>query len=88
MKKVARNFKDDTDGGDLSGVKYAIVAANNHNAGFAPRTVIIFRQLLGLDEVKRGDGFIGTDDLEKEEDVDASRRAIKTKQTSLSDFWR
>jgi hypothetical protein len=28
--------------------------ANNHYAGFGPDTVNIFRQLLGLDEIKWG----------------------------------
>src|ERR671919_2537683 len=52
MKKVARNFRRDSNtGGDMSGVKFSIVAANNHYAGFGPGTVNIFRQLLGLEEV-------------------------------------
>jgi hypothetical protein len=34
MKKVARNFKDDTKEGNLSNVRFAIIAANNHYAGF------------------------------------------------------
>jgi uncharacterized protein YecE (DUF72 family) len=88
MKKVARNFKDDTDEGKLSGVKFAIVAANNHYAGFGPGTVNIFRQLLGLDELKWGDELVATDDLEKEDDVNRDKRVIKTKQTSLSDFFK
>ena len=52
MKNVARNFKDDTNEEKVSGAKYAIVAANNHYAGFALGTVNIFRQLIGLGEVK------------------------------------
>lgn len=39
MKKVTRNFKDDTDRGNMSGVKFSIVTANNHYAGFGPGTV-------------------------------------------------
>jgi len=39
MKKVARNFKKDSDESDLSGVRFSIVAANNHYAGFGPGTV-------------------------------------------------
>jgi uncharacterized protein YecE (DUF72 family) len=47
MKKVARNFKEDgSNEGNLSNVKLAIVAANNHYAGFGPGTVNIFRLLL------------------------------------------
>ena len=70
MRKVARNFKRDSNvGGNISGVKFSIVAANNHYAGFGPGTVNIFRQLLGLEELKWGDEFIGTDDLEKDDEV-------------------
>ena len=69
--------------------RYAIVAANNHYAGFGPGTVNIFRQLLGLDEVKWGDEFVSSDDLEKDDVIEMDkRRPIKTKQTSLSDFWQ
>ena len=87
MKKVARNFKKDPDKSDLSGVRFSIVAANNHYAGFGPGTVNIFRQLLGLEEVKWGDEFIGSDDLEKEDDMGTNKQVIKAKQTSLSDFF-
>jgi hypothetical protein len=88
MKKITRNFKDDTNEGKLSGVRFSIVAANNHFAGFGPGTVNIFRQLLGLEELKWGDGFIGTDDLEKDDEVSTNKRVIKSKQTSLSDFLK
>ena len=88
MKNVARNFKRDSNvGGNMSGAKFSIVAANNHYAGFGPGTVNIFRQLLDLEEVKWGDDFISTDDLEIESDVGTNKRLIKTKQTSLSDFF-
>ena len=88
MKNVARNFKRDSNvGGNMSGAKFSIVAANNHYAGFGPGTVNIFRQLLDLEEVKWGDDFISTDDLERECDVGTNKRLIKTKQTSLSDFF-
>ena len=88
MKNIARNFKRDSNvGGNMSGAKFSIVAANNHYAGFGPGTVNIFRQLLDLEKVKWGDDFISTDDLEKEGDVGTNKRLIKTKQTSLSDFF-
>jgi uncharacterized protein YecE (DUF72 family) len=86
MKKVARNFKKDSNKSNLSGVKFSIVAANNHYAGFGPGTVNIFRQLIGLEEVKWGDEYVSTDDLEKGGNTSANKRLIKTKQTSLSDF--
>ena len=41
--------------------------ANNHYAGFVTGTVKIFRQLLGLEEVKWGNDFIATNDLDKED---------------------
>ena len=86
MKKVARNFMKDSHDGNLSKVKFSIVAANNHYAGFGPGTVNIFRQLIGLEEIKWGDEYISTDNLEKGSDTSANKRLIKTKQTSLSDF--
>ncbi|HYZ59704.1 MAG TPA: DUF72 domain-containing protein [Nitrososphaeraceae archaeon] len=88
MKKVARNFKDDNNEGKLIGARYAIVAANNHYAGFGPGTVNIFRQLIGLEEVKWGDEFIQTEDLDAKVDVGSKKQVIRTKQTSLSDFLK
>jgi len=88
MKKLARNFRGDSNEGNLSKVRFAIVAANNHYAGFGPGTVNIFRQLLGLEEVKWGDEIVATNDLEKEEDVGKDKHVIKSKQTSLSDFFK
>jgi len=88
MKKVAGNFRKDSDEYKLSGVKFSIVAANNHYAGFGPGTVNIFRQLLGLQEVKWGDDYVSTDDLEKDDDMSTSKHVFKTKQTSLSDFLK
>lgn len=90
MKKVARNFKKDSNESNLSGVRFSIVAANNHYAGFGPGTVNVFRQLLGLEEVKWGDEIVMIDSqaAEKEDDDDYNHNAtiIKTKQTNLSDF--
>jgi hypothetical protein len=65
-------------------LRHAIVSANNHYAGFSPGTVNIFRQLLGLEEVKWEDEYVMTVDnpAGKENDGhDAS--LIKTKQTNL-----
>jgi hypothetical protein len=88
MKKVASNFKKDPAESNLSGVRFSIVAANNHYAGFGPGTVNIFRQLIGLEEVKWGDEFIRTEDLDTKVDVGSKKRVIRTKQTSLSDFLK
>ena len=88
MKKVARNFRKNSDGNNLSGVKFSIVAANNHYAGFGPGTVNIFRQLLGLEELKWGDEYVSKNDLEKGDDPNLKNRVINPKQTSLSDFLK
>jgi hypothetical protein len=50
-------------------VRYAIVAANDHYAGFAPGTVDIFRQMLNLDEVKWEHEYVSTDALGEEGDA-------------------
>jgi uncharacterized protein YecE (DUF72 family) len=86
MKRVARNFRKDSDEGNLSGVRFSIVAANNHYAGFGPGTVNMFRQLIGLEEVKWGEGIVATEDLEREDENSTKKGVIKTKQKSLSDF--
>jgi hypothetical protein len=78
--KVAHNFKKDYNERNLSGVRFSIVAANNHYAGFGPGTVNIFRHL--IEEVKWGDAYVLTDDLEKGNDTSANKRLIKTKQVS------
>jgi hypothetical protein len=88
MKKVARNFRKDSDAYNLSKVRFSIIAANNHYAGFGPRTVNIFRQLIGLEEVKWDDGIATTDDVDNEVKSGTGKRAIKTKQTSLSDYLK
>jgi uncharacterized protein YecE (DUF72 family) len=89
MKKVARNFSERNDQGNMSGVRFSIVAANNHYAGFGPGTVNIFRQLIGLEDVKWGDDYATIDNQEENEDkIGTNKRVIKTKQTSLSDFFQ
>ena len=77
-----------SDESNLSGVRFSIVAANNHYAGFGPDTVNIFRQLVGLEEVRWRDEYVMADDLAGKEDDDYNYNAtlIKTKQTNHSDF--
>lgn len=70
----------------MSGVKFSIVAANNHHAGFGPDTVNIFRQLIDLEEVKWGEEYILKNDLETD-GID-SKMNKRVMQTSLSDFWK
>lgn len=53
-----------------------------------PSLTVIFRQLLGLEQVKWGDEFITTNDLDREDKTVGDKRLIKTKQTSLSDFLK
>jgi uncharacterized protein YecE (DUF72 family) len=65
------------------GVKHAIIAANNHYAGFGPGTVNIFRNMLGLPEAKWHE--------EEEEEQQQQQQQQKhssndLKQRSLSDF--
>jgi hypothetical protein len=49
----------------MSGVKFSIVAANNHYTGFGLVTVNIFRQLIGLEEANWRDKSVTTEDLGK-----------------------
>ena len=87
MWKVARNFKKDSDESNLSGGRFSIVAANNHYAGFGPGKVNIFRQLLGLEEMKWGDEQeVKQAGKEDDDDYNHKTTLIKTKQTNLSDF--
>jgi hypothetical protein len=87
MQKVTHNLKRETNEGNLTDIKLAIVAANNHYEIFAPGTVNILRQLLGMEELKWGDRYLTTDDLRKDDDGSTNNRLIKTRQTNLSDFF-
>ena len=82
MKKVTRNFKDGTDRGNMSCIKFSIVTANNHYAGFGPGTVNIFRQLIGIEEVKWRDEYVMADDLAGKEDDDYNYNATLIKKPS------
>jgi uncharacterized protein YecE (DUF72 family) len=57
-------------------IKLAIVAANNHYAGFGPGTANIFRNILGLAEAK----------WEDKEAEDKELGPTHEKQRTLSDF--
>ena len=60
--------------------KLAIIAANNHYAGFGPGTVNVFRNMLGLPESK-------WEDKGGEQDQETSpQRDMDSKQSTLSDF--
>ena len=58
----------------------AIIAANNHYAGFGPGTANVFRNMLGLPEAK-------WEDTGKEQEQEASPYGdVDVKQSTLSDF--
>ena len=63
----------------LDRLNLAIVAANNHYAGFGPRTANILRKMLELSEVTWNDVEIPDT---------GARISSNTKQTSLSDFLK
>ena len=73
MQKWAENIKAVQD----ERIRLAIIAANNHYAGFGPGTANIFRNMLGLPEAKRED---------KGEQQQAGYRAPDLKQRTLFDF--
>jgi len=60
-------------------IKLAIVAANNHYAGFGPGTAKIFRNMLGLSDAK-------WEDKEEEKDQQEHLLHHDLKQRSLSEF--
>jgi uncharacterized protein YecE (DUF72 family) len=61
-------------------VKLAIIAANNHYAGFGPGTANVFRNMLGLAEAK-------CEDTGKDQEQEASAQDyLGVKQSTLSDF--
>ena len=75
MEKWAENIKNVQEN---EHIKLAIVAANNHYAGFGPGTVNMFRNMLGLPEAK----WEEKEDEERQEQQPAS----DVKQRTLSDF--
>ena len=74
MQKWANNIKMVQEDGRL---KQAIIAANNHYAGFGPGTANIFRNMLGLSDAKWED---------KEEEHPEEVSPAPEKQRTLSDF--
>jgi uncharacterized protein YecE (DUF72 family) len=74
MEKWAEKIKTVQD----ERIKLAIVAANNHYAGFGPGTANVFRNMLGLPEAKWED----KGEERKQESLDD----LDVKQSTLSDF--
>lgn len=71
VKQITENVADR--------VELAIVAANNHYAGFGPGTANVFRRLLGLSEATWKDKGVSL--VEEKQ-----HKSLPTKQTTLSDF--
>ena len=74
MERWAEKFKTVED----ERTKLAIIAANNHYAGFGPGTANVFRNMLGLPEAKWDD----KGEEQKQEGLDD----LDVKQSTLSDF--
>jgi hypothetical protein len=76
LKEVEQHEKD---------VRNAMVAANNHYAGFGPETTNMFREMLGLKRVEWG---IDKDVSRKVEFEEVkNHRVTPMKQTSLSEYF-
>ena len=82
MKKWARNLRR-TDEVKNDKPNLAIVAANNHYAGFGPGTANMFRKMVGLEEVTWKDWKVPLTEENR-----SSSLSTDTKQTTLSDFLK
>ncbi len=60
-------------------IKLAIIAANNHYAGFGPGTANVFRNMLGLPEAKWEDRG------KEQEQEESAQDDLDVKQSTLSD---
>jgi hypothetical protein len=77
MEKWAEHIKTVQDD---KRIKLAIIAANNHYAGFGPGTANVFRNMLGLPEAK------WEDKGEEQEQESSPQDDLDAKQSTLSDF--
>jgi uncharacterized protein YecE (DUF72 family) len=80
MKKWARFLKRAGEE-QREKLNLAIVAANNHYAGFGPGTANTFRKMLDLSEVT-------WDEVEVSQTGEKEALSSNTKQTTLSDFLK
>ena len=78
MEKWAENIKNVQDD---QHIRLAIIAANNHYAGFGPGTANIFRNMLGLQEAKWEDKG-----EQQRESKYPQQHHLNLKQSTLSDF--
>ena len=76
MQKWAENIKAIQD----ERIKLAIIAANNHYAGFGPGTANVYRNMLGLPDAK----WEATR-IEQEQEA-SPQDDLDVKQSTLSDF--
>ena len=76
MQKWADNIKRVED----EHIKLAIIAANNHYAGFGPGTANVFRNMLGLSEAKWEEKQEGQQQEQEQQEIH------DLKQRTLSDF--
>jgi uncharacterized protein YecE (DUF72 family) len=101
MKKWANQIrKVDTGMGKGKGkeVSLAMIAANNHYAGFGPGTVHIFRNMVGLPELSWEDQQQIQDQLRQQKEQEKDRRSgnsnfpfskqSKKRQASLTEFMK
>jgi hypothetical protein len=72
MQKWADNIKTVED----ERIRLAIITANNHYAGFGPRTVNIFRNMIGLPEAT----------IKERVEGEEQYSAQDSKQSTLTDF--
>ncbi len=75
MEKWAESIKTVQD----EHIKLAIIAANNHYAGFGPGTANVFRNMLGLPEAKWEDRG------KEQEQEESAQDDLDVKQSTLSD---
>ena len=81
MQKWAENIKTVED----ERIKLAIVAANNHYAGFGPGTANVFRNMLGLPDAKweaKGEGK----EQQQEQEQGPERDELKVRYTTCDRF--
>jgi hypothetical protein len=91
-----RNVKMGKEKGRKNEVSLAMIAANNHYAGFGPGTVNIFRNMVGLPELSWEDQqqiqeqLLQQKELEKDYPINNSNipfsNKTKKRQTSLTEF--
>jgi hypothetical protein len=97
MKKWANQIRKVDNGiGKGKEVSLAMIAANNHYAGFGPGTVNIFRNMVGLSELSWEDQPQIQEQMrqQKEQEKDQrisnsnfpSSKHAKKRQTSLTEF--